>query len=110
MVGAPTPTRIVRVGAALALAALAVAPRIGQAAETGRWLGDELPLPLAVKTPQDIGFKTAAERQYLIFNLMAGGKLAFQRGDYATAVDKWESLLRVPGLDQIGRASCRERV
>ena len=44
------------------------------AAEPARWLGDDLPLPLPVKTPQDIGFKAAAERQYLIFNLMAGGK------------------------------------
>ena len=70
-----------------------------------KWLGDELPLPLSVKTPQDIGFKAAAERQYLIFNLMAGGKLAFERGDYATAVDKWDTLLRLPGLDpQVERA------
>ena len=69
------------------------------AAEPNRWLGDDLPLPLPVKTPQDIGFKSAAERQYLIFNLMAGGKLAFQHGDFAVAVDKWETLLRMPGLD-----------
>ena len=44
------------------------------AAEPPKWLGDDLPLPLPVKTPQDIGFKSAAERQYLIFNLMAGGQ------------------------------------
>ena len=75
------------------------------AAEAGRWLSDELPLPLLVKTPQDIGFKSAVERQYLIFNLMAGGKLAYQRGDYATAADKWEALLRIGGLDpQIEKA------
>jgi plastocyanin len=74
--------------------------RAAGAAEPGaRWLGDDLPLPMPVKTPQDIGFKAAAERQYLIFNLMASGKLAFQRGDYATAVDKWETLLRIQGLD-----------
>ena len=65
----------------------------------GKWLGDDLPLPLTVKTPQDIDFKSATERQYLIFNLMAGGKLAFQHGDYGAAADKWETLLRVPGLD-----------
>ena len=70
-----------------------------------RWLSDELPLPLPVKTPQDIGFKSAVERQYLIFNLMAGGKLAYQRGDYATAVEKWDTLLRIGGLDpQIEKA------
>jgi plastocyanin len=68
-------------------------------AAEGKWLGDDLPLPLTVKTPQDIGFKSVAERQYLIFNLMAVGKLAFQHGDYAAAVDKWDTLLRVPGLD-----------
>jgi plastocyanin len=74
-------------------------------AEPPKWLGDDLPLPLPVKTPQDIGFKSAAERQYLIFNLMAGGKLAYQRGDYAAAVDKWETLLRMSGLDpQIEKA------
>jgi plastocyanin len=70
-----------------------------------RWLGDELPLPLPVKTPQDIAFKAAAERQYLIFNLMAAGKLAYQRGEYAVAVEKWETLLRIAGLDpQIEKA------
>ena len=80
-------------------------PPIGAAAEQDRWLGDELPLPLPVKTPQDIAFKAAAERQYLIFNLMAGGKLAYQRGEWAVAVEKWETLLRIAGLDpQIEKA------
>jgi plastocyanin len=89
----------------LALAGLCLAIGLGAARPASaapgeaRWLGDDLPLPLTVKSPQDIGFKSATERQYLIFNLMAGGKLAFQRGDYATAVDKWDTLLRVPGLD-----------
>ncbi|HEY5090086.1 MAG TPA: hypothetical protein VIK30_08955, partial [Polyangia bacterium] len=80
---------------------LALAARPASAASAGdsRWLGDDLPLPLPVKTPQDMGFKSATERQYLIFNLMAGGKLAFQHGDYVTAADKWENLLRIPGLD-----------
>ena len=74
-------------------------------AEAGRWLGDDLPLPLPVKTPQDISFKSAVERQYLIFNLMAGGKLAYQRGDYAGAAEKWDTLLRIGGLDpQIEKA------
>ena len=78
---------------------LATMPPIGAAAEQERWLGDELPLPLPVKTPRDITFKAAAERQYLIFNLMAGGKLAYQRGEWAVAVEKWETLLRIAGLD-----------
>ena len=58
-----------------------------------------MPLPLTVKTPQDMAFKTVAERLYLTFNLMASGRLAWQRGDYAGAAEKWETLLRTPGLD-----------
>ena len=71
------------------------------AASAGKhdWLGAELPLPLAVRTPQDLQFKSQAERQYLIFNLLASGKVAFEAGDFATAAAKWESLLSVPGLD-----------
>jgi plastocyanin len=58
-----------------------------------------MPLPLAVRTPQDLAVKAVAERQYLIFNLLAGGKLAWDRGDYPTAAAKWEALLRLEGLD-----------
>jgi plastocyanin len=63
------------------------------------WLGEELPLPLAVKTPQDLALKAVAERQYLVFNLLARGKLAWDAGDFATAAAKWEQLLRIPGID-----------
>ena len=56
-------------------------------------------MPLAVKTPQDLALKAAAERQYLIFNLLARGKLAWDSGDFATAASKWEELLQLPGLD-----------
>ena len=63
------------------------------------WLGAEMPLPLAVHTPQDLQFKNQAERQYLIFNLLASGKVAFEAGDFASAAAKWEALLSVPGLD-----------
>ncbi len=62
------------------------------------WMAEEMPLPLAVRTPEDLKFKTAAEKQYLIFNLLGAGKIAWDRGDFATAVIKWETLLRVPGL------------
>ena len=56
-------------------------------------------MPLAVRTPQDLAVKQVAERQYLIFNLLAGGKLAWDTGDWAAAATKWEALLRLPGLD-----------
>ena len=62
------------------------------------WLAETMPLPLAVRTPEDLAFKAAAEREYLIFNLLAGGKLAWDRGDYDGAATRWESLLRTPGL------------
>ena len=94
----------VAAGVASALAS-APANAKGSSSETPPWLGEELPLPLPVRTQEDITFKTAAERQYLIFNLMAGGKVAYQKGEYAIAVEKWEQLLKVPGLDpQVGNA------
>jgi plastocyanin len=63
------------------------------------WQGEELPLPLSVRTPQDLAVKQVAERQYLIFNLLAGGKAAFDAGDFATAANKWETLMRLRPLD-----------
>jgi plastocyanin len=62
------------------------------------WPGEEMPLPLSVRNADDLAFKEAAERQYLIFNLLASGKLAYDRGDMATAAAKWEMLLRVPNV------------
>ena len=63
------------------------------------WPGEEMPLPITVHSPADLALKAVAERQYLIFNLIASGKLAYDRGDYATAASKWEALLRLPNLD-----------
>jgi len=63
------------------------------------WPAEEMPLPLAVRTPQDLVVKSLAERQYLLFNLLAGGKLAYDTGNFAVAATKWEALLRLPGLD-----------
>ena len=52
-----------------------------------------------MKTPQDLALKAVAERQYLVFNLLARGKLAWDAGDFATAAARWEALLRIPGID-----------
>lgn len=82
-----------------ALAAALAAPGVAQAAGGREWLGEEMPLPLAVKTSQDLAVKAVAEKQYLIFNLLAGGKMAWDAGDFATAARKWDALLRVPALD-----------
>ena len=62
------------------------------------WVGEAMPLQLVVRTPEDITFKAAAEKQYLLFNLLVGGKVAWDRGDYQDAATKWESLLRTPGV------------
>jgi plastocyanin len=88
------------VGLALALGGLGLVAARAEAAPAAReWLGEEMPLPLAVRTAQDLAVKAVAEKQYLIFNLLAGGKAAWDAGDFATAATKWEGLLRVPGLD-----------
>src|SRR5450631_2888783 len=77
----------------------AASPAIAAPPDTHGWLGEELPLPLAVRTPQDLAVKAAAEKQYLIFNLLAGGKLAWDSGDFASAATKWEALLKIHPLD-----------
>ncbi len=63
------------------------------------WLGDEMPLPLAVRSAEDLALKAVAERVYLVFNLLAGGKLAWDRSRFDEAAGKWERLLAMPGLD-----------
>jgi len=60
--------------------------------------GHEAPLPIAVRTPQDLVFKTEVERQYLIVNLMAGGRIGYEAGDFARAVRDWEALFKLPNL------------
>jgi plastocyanin len=88
-------------GGTLLAAVLFAAPSFGAppVSNTHGWVGEELPLPLAVRTPQDLAVKSAAEKQYLIFNLLAGGKLAWDGGDFATAAAKWDALLRIHLLD-----------
>jgi plastocyanin len=94
--------------AALVVASVLAASTVGsaataQGAKDGHagctWSGGEAPLPLNVKTPADLVIKTGAERYYLLYNLLVGGKLALQCGDPRGAVEKWEELLRAPGLD-----------
>src|SRR5947209_7360002 len=63
------------------------------------WVADEMPLPMSVKTAEDLRIKAMAERQYLIFNLLGRGKVAYDRGDFAEAARRWEELLRLPEVD-----------
>jgi plastocyanin len=90
---------LLRFTSSLLLAAAIATPAVAAPPDGRNWPGEEMPLPLAVRTPADLSVKALAERQYLIFNLLAGGKLAFDSGDYATAASKWEALLRLNGLD-----------
>lgn len=84
----------------LVLALLAARPAPAPAPPAARppWASDAMPLPLAVRSPEDLAFKALAERQYLLFNLLASGKAAWDAGDFATAAEKWEALLRLPNL------------
>ena len=75
------------------------APAASGKSRTPEWLSSDLPLPLTVRSPQDLAFKSQAERQYLIFNLLGSGKVAYDAGDFTTAAAKWETLLSVPGLE-----------
>ena len=74
---------------------LAAAPKVDAGVP---WHAESMPLQLAVRTPEDLAFKAAAEREYLVFNLLTGGKLAWDRGDFDGAATRWEALLRTPGL------------
>jgi plastocyanin len=82
----------------IATIAMAANSREGKKASPS-WLPDEMPLPLPVKRPQDLDFKRVVEREYLLFNLLAGGKVAWDDGRYAEAADHWETLLQLNGLD-----------
>ncbi|MFT3839833.1 MAG: hypothetical protein QM723_22795 [Myxococcaceae bacterium] len=84
----------------LAQAALAKSPQAPppKTPAPAEWPGEQFPLPLSVKSPEDLAFKGVAEREYLVFNLLAGGKVAFDAGEWAVAAQKWERLLAVPGL------------
>lgn len=62
------------------------------------WPGEKLPLPIVVETPSDLAIKSLAERYYLVFNLLASGKLAWERKDWPEAARRWEELLALPDL------------
>jgi plastocyanin len=79
-----TPTSLV-----LALTVFAAPPDKSKV----EWAGSDLPLQMVVKTPEDLAFKAAAERQYLLLNLLLGGRQAYDKQDWAKAVEQWESLL-----------------
>jgi plastocyanin len=84
--------------AAVLLAGLPAAVATAAPPPAATWPGDDMPLPLTVKSPEELAFKNEAERQYAVFNLMTSGKLAFEAGDYARAARRWESLLKLPSL------------
>jgi plastocyanin len=73
-------------------------PDAGVVSTTPSWLGSEMPLALAVRTPEDLAFKAATERQYLFFNLLASGKVAWDTGQFDVAATRWENLLRTPNV------------
>lgn len=81
----------------VALVALLL-PSLAVGAPPPGWPGEDMPVPLGVRSQQDLSFKTEVERVYLVFRLMAAGKVAFDSGDYASAIKRWEELLRLPNV------------
>ena len=77
------------------------APTPAAAAEAADtlWPGSAFPLPLKVESSDELAFKALAEREYLVFNLLVGGKVAYDRRQYEVAAKTWETLLRLPDLD-----------
>jgi hypothetical protein len=49
-------------------------------------------------TPQEQRMLKLIDRETQISTLLTGGKLAFDAGDYTTAVAKWDALLKIEGL------------
>lgn len=70
-------------------------------------LGEQLPLQLLVKSPEELEYKALVERQYLLVTLLVSAKAAWDRGDWATAATKWEAALRLPGLPPDVEAAAR---
>jgi plastocyanin len=81
-----------------AAASLLARPAWSAPSVADSWPGDDMPLPLTVRGPEELAFKNEAERQYAVFNLMTSGKLAFEAGDYPRALRRWEALLKLPTL------------
>ena len=96
-----------RTALALSAAATLLTGPVFAGEERKDWLPAEMPLPLVVRTPEDLTFKTAAERQYLIFNLLAGGRVAYDQGDMGTAVERWSTLLRMRTVPADVKAAVR---
>jgi plastocyanin len=96
---------VIRAALIGALLAAVPTPLPGPAPASLAWPSREMPLPISVRSPQDLTFKTEVERQYLIFNLMAGGRVAYEAGDFARAAHEWEALLKLPNLPpEVARA------
>lgn len=88
--------RVLQTVAVLAAAAAWAQKSPAPAAQS--WPGPELPLQLPVRTAEDLELKKLLEREYLEFNLLGAGKVAFDKGDFETAAAKWDALLRLPDL------------
>ena len=89
------PTRLLSFAVALAVVASSAH---AQKRKDG-WIAAEQPLPLSVKTAQDLKLKAAIERQYLVFNLLGQGKVSYDKGDFADAAHRWEELLGLPDVE-----------
>lgn len=70
-------------------------------------LGEQLPLALVVRTPEELSYKAMTERQYLLVTLLISAKAAWDKGDFAGAATRWEAVLRLPELPADVEAAVR---
>lgn len=75
--------------------------------DAGVHLGDQAPLGVLVKAPEELAYKAVTEKQYLLVTLLVGAKAAWDRQAWDEAATKWEAALRLPGLPSDVEAAVR---
>jgi plastocyanin len=80
----------------------------GAKPDAGVVLGEQLPLALLVKTPEELAYKTMTERQYLLVTLLVNAKASWDRQDWEGAATKWEAVLRLPSIPPDVESAARE--
>lgn len=83
---------------ALAVVLLVAGGKPQGAKDAGVPLGEQVPLEVLVKSPEELGYKAVTERQYLLVTLLVGAKASWDRQAWDDAATKWEAALRLPGL------------
>ena len=78
----------------LAVALIAAATTGGRST----WVNTGVPVPLSARTPAEQRLLQQIERQTQISALLVEGKLAYDQGDFASAAQRWDLLLKMSDL------------